>query len=610
MWNDCSNGNNYGSFDTDDNNPLFDETFSSYDDFCQDIENKLSSDWFGVGFDGSSSSGYADLHSYQVNGDLTIYYHDPYERLEVVVTNSFGSGTFLLEFQGQVNQYTAPDTFTFFHGHFIRLEAQNQQSGNYYRVFDDWEKDYVPQNSGISIEHTVTTDVGFEAVFKKRYDITFGNEFMNGGNGGDIIVDDTTWSAPKLKYVVEDNNVTAEAPTQDLDVNGKNITYNFLEWQDGNTSNPRTFTPNDHSNYTAIYKGHLVSNQSRATDYNNQRKIIHGEVSTNYIYMVYEDNDDIYFSQSANNGQTWSQEIMLSDGSGTNHSPSIARNNNGNIAICWEKYTANYIVFYTRISQDALYIDQWYPISSVFSTPKTSYSATPVIATLESTNLGNPGNANMWLVIWRNKSSNRIDYAHVDYRGYYLASGTVPNSSGSGNASNPAISDGWEYHVGGNKIYVAFNYYYYIRTMEYVWSGSSWNWGSKKDLYFASSSKPQAAVDGAGTHHFVWQAGYYSGNGIYILHRSVNPNTGVWSGTQFITTARGYRIPILQAILTMAAIHKKSTDQRCSGRPTSKKYMPFSMKTAPGIQALLNLKVIHVYPIQFPWSGRIKFPMS
>lgn len=334
LWNDCSNGNNYGSFDTGDDNPLFDDTLSSYDDFCQDIESQLSSDWFGVGFDGSSSEGYAELRSYQVNGDLTIYYHDPYERFEVAVTNSFGSGIFLMEFMGQTLQYTAPDTFTFFHGDYIRLEAQNQQSGNYFRVFRDWKKDGDFQSSGISIGHTVIGDVGFEAVFKKRYEISFENTFLEGGSGGEIIVNDTSITSPQLRYTLEGSgavfNVEA-IPNQTIEINGNNIQHHFLNYSDRDVINwgnqmpfpelERTYTPQDNEDIDLLFKAHIHTDSPQNADTKNQRQLLN--LGDTWI-MVYESNGDIWLTASDDAGITWCKEERMNIRQAHGYNPSIS----------------------------------------------------------------------------------------------------------------------------------------------------------------------------------------------------------------------------------------------------------------------------------------------
>ncbi len=52
----------------------------------------------------------------------------------------------------------------------------------------------------------------------------------------------------------------------------------------------------------AKYKGHLASSVNGTTADNNQRKIVRATPSSPNVYMVYEDNGEIYFTSSSNNG--------------------------------------------------------------------------------------------------------------------------------------------------------------------------------------------------------------------------------------------------------------------------------------------------------------------
>ena len=89
-------------------------------------------------------------------------------------------------------------------------------------------------------------------------------------------------------------------------VNGKQVTYNFANWWDGNTSNPRTFYTSHDVTHTATMKGHLISNTSIATSGNNQRKLA---VSGSTKHLVYTSMDDIWYSR--NTGSRWSNEMRV-----------------------------------------------------------------------------------------------------------------------------------------------------------------------------------------------------------------------------------------------------------------------------------------------------------
>jgi len=68
----------------------------------------------------------------------------------------------------------------------------------------------------------------------------------------------------------------------------------------------------------AIYKGHLASNEARATGFNNSRQMAR-EGGTRWgedhsrIHIVYEDNDEIWYTYSTDDGESWQPEIRLSE---------------------------------------------------------------------------------------------------------------------------------------------------------------------------------------------------------------------------------------------------------------------------------------------------------
>ncbi len=284
----------------------------------------------------------------------------------------------------------------------------------------------------------------------------------------------------------------------------------------------------------AKYKGHLASSVNGTTADNNQRKIVRATPSSPNVYMVYEDNGEIYFTSSSNNGTDWSPEIRLSEGDGNNHFPSIAINEPGNLAVTWEQHDLSNNLIWIVIKM--YHNDQWLlPRKDyAFETTAFNYPATPVVASLGPTNEGAP-DVHAWLFVWRKypTSEHKIEYRITDYAGDCYESGVVPNSDGSGNASNPTIGSGIEFHLGiDKKVYIAFNYYYYIRTVRLNWEEENerWNWGTTRDLYYASSGKPQASADGNHFIHFTWQAGYGSyTNGTYLVHQKVNTANDNWS---------------------------------------------------------------------------------
>lgn len=100
----------------------------------------------------------------------------------------------------------------------------------------------------------------------------------------------------------------------------------------------------------ALYKAHLRSSSSVATASNSQRKI--GYINGTY-HIVYESAGEIWHSSSTDNGATWSQEFLASDGTGTNRQPSLAVSQYWSsegpvVAIAWESCSANCSSIYLR----------------------------------------------------------------------------------------------------------------------------------------------------------------------------------------------------------------------------------------------------------------------
>lgn len=136
----------------------------------------------------------------------------------------------------------------------LPIEAIDQEDpNNYMQRFQDWIEDR--KNIGSQNPRTETIDhsVTYTAEFRKEFNIEFRNDF-NGTGGGQIKVQNEIQDAPYIAQVLDDNEATAQA----LDVQVINsIVYNFDHWQDGNTTNPRTFAPIDHATITAYYKAEL-----------------------------------------------------------------------------------------------------------------------------------------------------------------------------------------------------------------------------------------------------------------------------------------------------------------------------------------------------------------
>ena len=243
--------------------------------------------------------------------------------LDIAITNDFGGG--IVGVDGFDRNAPYPDQWISGTTHSFSAIDQNYQAqgeANYFREYYNWTK---PGENNSTIERTFSEVVDEEGTYKANFHKWFEyeavNNFLNGGSGGDIKIDDVTKSAPYSDHVVEDNSISMEAPDQQLTVNGRAVNYFFRHWHDGNTQNPRTTTPDDHFNIQANYKGHLVSSQSQPTGYNNGRRVY--KKYDGDIYLVYEDNGDIYLTYSTDDGKNWSNEIRVDSDANNSLYPSI-----------------------------------------------------------------------------------------------------------------------------------------------------------------------------------------------------------------------------------------------------------------------------------------------
>ena len=229
---------------------------------------------------------------------------------------------------------------------------------------DKWDMTERDYTTALVENHQVSSAGFYEAQLWQEYTYTADNSFMNGGSGGSLIINDETKTIPASNpysdNTLEGDPFTMEAPQQSQTVNGRDVTYNFLKWENGTTNNPRSLSPDDHFDITANYKGHLVSSESRATGTNNGRRVY--KTDDGDIYLVYEDNSDIYVTHSTNDGNTWSKETRIDVDSRESKYPSVT--GLGNILyVTWTDKTNKDIVL-RRLN---LATNSWYNINNVIS---------------------------------------------------------------------------------------------------------------------------------------------------------------------------------------------------------------------------------------------------
>jgi hypothetical protein len=229
--------------------------------------------------------------------------------------------------------------------------------------------------------------------------------------------------------------------------NGK--TYNFAGWNDGNTSNPRTITPQGNEAYTAIYKYVNHSNTSATFANSSQKKFI----SAGYFYKVYTSINNIWLEKS---GDCVNWSIVgnspvndLSEGPEAK-SPAIdfVTTNGGisyNIYVTYQQKTSNgkykiKVAKFNDIGQKMFNLD-------VFTSTMdySAFDAAPVIAVSHSYSLAS--NKPKFLIVWRQQAEGSYQSGLYYYGGidngnnatlYYLPPQKFTSTDAQ--SSNPTIA--------------------------------------------------------------------------------------------------------------------------------------------------------------------------
>ncbi|MGH7595479.1 MAG: S8 family serine peptidase [bacterium] len=123
---------------------------------------------------------------------------------------------------------------------------------------------------------------------------------------------------------------------------------------------------------TAKYKAHLGSSSTLAMASNNQRKMVYDGA---YYYLVYESGGEIYYTDSDDNGTTWTKEVRISDGNGGNKYPSLDVANQI-VIVVWQQEFPSTGKICMRRRYDFVWQSQQ-EVASFFASP--GFTATPVI---------------------------------------------------------------------------------------------------------------------------------------------------------------------------------------------------------------------------------------
>ena len=188
----------------------------------------------------------------------------------------------------------------------------------------------------------------YEAQMKKLYNITFQNSFTGIGNGGTIIVNDTTYNSPTSPFNVVEQNSISGYPDDNYTNNG--INYYFDHWSNGSTSASTTFYPGDHTTYTAYYKG--IASKS---NFNFGFDLLRGQP----IKMHWTDNPNPNVSY-----QVWRT---------TNYSHGVAQDSTliATVQKGVQSYTDNEYIFTGLSTDPAIYYDvkEYYSTEGTYSFP-------------------------------------------------------------------------------------------------------------------------------------------------------------------------------------------------------------------------------------------------
>ena len=140
-----------------------------------------------------------------------------------------------------------------------------------------------------------------EIRFGVVHPITLTTSLPEGGSGGNIIYEGQEFPSP----LTSDGFQTPAYSRIGVPVIQQigNYKYQFLKWNDGNTSNPRNISINAPGSVTAQLKGIHMSNTSSAFSNNNQNKV--ARTSDGKMHLVYESMGYVFYERSTNSGTSW-----------------------------------------------------------------------------------------------------------------------------------------------------------------------------------------------------------------------------------------------------------------------------------------------------------------
>jgi len=375
---DFKDGNLYHTIVVTTNLQDWEHIFLNGDDLVTDFQQRVTNqdNWFGIGYysPDETTNGYSkNAQIYQENGDMVVTHYDQYHTYNISVQNKYNGnavgGYVRYSWGTQNGTPNCPANIGVLGGFDLTLTAENQQFGSDWGMFDKWIRSSdLKEFSSIEITEVVHKDDEYTAYYLPGYFVGIGNQFMNGGSNGDLIINGQTVPAPFEEIIRQGSELDLTAPDQTIMVDGKEVDYVFQKWSDGHTNRSRTITVNGNiSNLEAIYKGKFWSNSENALIANGGRKAwnfggwdpenipSHEAIPGNFV--IYEDNGDIYYTEYRYTDVVtptyyWTDEVLLSDGSGNSRFPSMALAIvDGFVGVVWQQYdpgSGNYKIIFRQ----------------------------------------------------------------------------------------------------------------------------------------------------------------------------------------------------------------------------------------------------------------------
>lgn len=371
---------------------------------------------------------------------------------------------------------------------------------------------------------------GVRYIYPQPYSLTLQNSFeFDGTPGGQVSVKNVSqgtntisYNAPLIRTVNYGTTFEFIALSQQT-INSRD--YRFAGWADNVMLTNRQVTISGPGTYTAKYAWHLHSGSAVATTYNNQRKMVYD--GANY-HLVYESSGEIYYTYSNDNGNTWSNELIISDNNGGNKYPSIDIVNQIVVVVWQQEFPSTGRICMRRKTAGGWQAQQI--VSEFFASP--GFIATPVVSV---------GGGDYYHVVWHD-----YDNTNLTIRSYNPSNGSWSNEttipSTNSNSLHPSLTaDTYNFH---HLAWAESGTIYYTKIS---YSGSSYTFSPNKENVsngtgYSNHVYPSITTDYSRRPSIAWQA--YSGPALelQIILQRRRELSGAWSSsTSFIGNDDHYK---------------------------------------------------------------------